>query len=205
MAHRITTQRRTLAGTDSKKSASMEASSLRKQPPQLTRPKNPDPLPIPNHKQLSKSFDSCQIQKPISQKAFYSLVGFSSDKSRREKEERKDKVACSKKKGFEEEEEENKRKNKFGALRSSVSSLSVSTNGRRRSVGGARQEVELADVFAGNGVKVVSADMPPFMQIHAVELARKVHDSAEKFTSKTLASTLKKVNLFLIFLFFIFF
>lgn len=63
---------------------------------------------------------------------------------------------------------------------------------RRRSLCGT-PHVELADVFASNGVKVVSADMPPFMQIHAVECARKTHDSLEKFTSKTLASTLKKV------------
>ncbi|XP_009369385.3 dynein light chain, cytoplasmic [Pyrus x bretschneideri] len=34
--------------------------------------------------------------------------------------------------------------------------------------------------------------MPPFMQIHAVECARKTHDSLEKFTSKTFALTLKK-------------
>ncbi|XP_062116366.1 uncharacterized protein LOC133830408 [Humulus lupulus] len=63
-------------------------------------------------------------------------------------------------------------------------------SGRRRSL--CATHVELADVFASNGVKVVSADMPPFMQIHAVEFARKAHDSLEKFTSRTLASALKK-------------
>jgi hypothetical protein len=40
---------------------------------------------------------------------------------------------------------------------------------------------------------MVSADMPPLMQIHAVDCARKALDSMEKFTSKTLASSLKKV------------
>ncbi|XP_057474937.1 uncharacterized protein LOC130763027 [Actinidia eriantha] len=41
-------------------------------------------------------------------------------------------------------------------------------------------------------VKVVSVDMPPLMQAHAVDSARKAHDSLEKFTSKALALTLKK-------------
>ncbi|PQQ08480.1 uncharacterized protein Pyn_19283 [Prunus yedoensis var. nudiflora] len=64
------------------------------------------------------------------------------------------------------------------------------SGGRRRSLSGS--QVQLADVLAIYGVKIVSADMPPFMQIHAVECARKTHDSLEKFTSKTLALTLKK-------------
>lgn len=63
--------------------------------------------------------------------------------------------------------------------------------GRRRSF--CDSQVDLADILASNGVKVVSADMPPFMQIHAVDCARKAYDSMEKFTSKTLALTLKKV------------
>ncbi|XWS37415.1 hypothetical protein CRYUN_Cryun19dG0041000 [Craigia yunnanensis] len=62
--------------------------------------------------------------------------------------------------------------------------------GRRRSVCGSQEE--LADILANCGVKIVSVDMPPFMQIHAVDCARKTHDSLEKFTSKTLAVTLKK-------------
>lgn len=72
-------------------------------------------------------------------------------------------------------------------------SLSSSRSGRRRSsICGS--QIQLADVFANNGVKVVSADMPPFMQIHAVDCARKAHDSMEKFTSKSLALSLKKVH-----------
>lgn len=63
--------------------------------------------------------------------------------------------------------------------------------GRRRSF--SDSQVDLADILASNGVKVVSADMPPFMQIHVVDCARKAYDSMEKFTSKTLALTLKKV------------
>ncbi|KAM7273040.1 hypothetical protein ACFE04_027704 [Oxalis oulophora] len=62
---------------------------------------------------------------------------------------------------------------------------------RRKSFCGSSQ-IELVDVLANCGVKVVSADMPPFMQIHAVDCARKTVDSLEKFTSKTLALTLKK-------------
>ncbi|XP_022135252.1 uncharacterized protein LOC111007260 [Momordica charantia] len=70
-------------------------------------------------------------------------------------------------------------------------SLSSSRSGTRRSIGGS-PILQLADVFANNGVRLVSADMPPFMQIHAVDCAKRVHDSMEKFTSKSLALTLKK-------------
>ncbi|XP_031117872.1 uncharacterized protein LOC116021577 [Ipomoea triloba] len=62
--------------------------------------------------------------------------------------------------------------------------------GRRRSF--SSSQIELADFFSCNSVKVVSVDMPPFMQIHAVDCARKVYDSLEKFTSKALALSLKK-------------
>lgn len=75
-----------------------------------------------------------------------------------------------------------------GSKRVSVS-LAV-RGGRRRSF--SDSQVDLADILASNGVKVVSADMPPFMQIHVVDCARKAYDSMEKFTSKTLALTLKK-------------
>lgn len=77
-----------------------------------------------------------------------------------------------------------------------VERVSVSlgkSGGRRRSFCGS--QVDLGDVFAINGAKMVSADMPPFMQIHAVDCARKAIDSMEKFTSKTLALSLKKVNI----------
>ena len=74
-------------------------------------------------------------------------------------------------------------------------SLAPSGDGRRRSFCGGASRVDLGDVFAVNGVKMVSADMPPFMQIHAVDFARKAFDSMEKFTSKTLAFILKKVRL----------
>lgn len=53
-------------------------------------------------------------------------------------------------------------------------------------------QMELANFLAKNCAKVVSADMPPFMKIHAVGLARKTKDSLEKFTSKSLALALKK-------------
>lgn len=62
--------------------------------------------------------------------------------------------------------------------------------GRRKSLCGSM--IDLGDFFAINGAKMVSADMPPFMQIHAVDCARKAFDSMEKFTSKTLALSLKK-------------
>lgn len=74
-------------------------------------------------------------------------------------------------------------------------SLSLSSMGMirgRRSSFGSSSQAELADFFACNGVKVVSADMPPYMQIHVVDVTRKTYDSLEKFTAKTLALTLKK-------------
>ncbi|XP_057806352.1 uncharacterized protein LOC131021258 [Salvia miltiorrhiza] len=80
-------------------------------------------------------------------------------------------------------------KEKIG--RNCVSSIPPSVNGgRRRSF--CSSQVELADFLSCSGVKVVAVDMPPFMQIHAVNCARKARDSLEKFTSKTLAFTLKK-------------
>ncbi|XP_071712143.1 uncharacterized protein [Rutidosis leptorrhynchoides] len=66
--------------------------------------------------------------------------------------------------------------------------------GRRRSFG-SNSKVEMAYFLGFNGVKVVSSDMPPFMQIHAVNVTRKTYDSLEKFTAKTLALTLKKVKI----------
>lgn len=69
--------------------------------------------------------------------------------------------------------------------------------GKRRSFCDAK--VELANFLITNCAKVVSADMPPFMQIHSVGFARKIKDSLEKFTSKNLALSLKKVLLLLLF------
>ncbi|KAL2321912.1 hypothetical protein Fmac_026291 [Flemingia macrophylla] len=69
-------------------------------------------------------------------------------------------------------------------------SVSVPAGGRRRSFCGS--QADLRDFFAINGAKMVSVDMPPFMQIHAVDCARKTLDSMEKFTSRTLALSLKK-------------
>ncbi|KAK9684634.1 hypothetical protein RND81_10G221800 [Saponaria officinalis] len=63
-------------------------------------------------------------------------------------------------------------------------------NERRKSIG--EVKVDLGSFLISNGAKVMSADMPPFIQIHAVGFARKVKDSLEKFSSKTLASSLKK-------------
>ncbi|CAI0399120.1 unnamed protein product [Linum tenue] len=60
----------------------------------------------------------------------------------------------------------------------------------RRSMNCSR--VELGDFLASNGAKTVSVDMPPFMQIHAVDCARRTCDSLQKFAAKTLALTLKK-------------
>lgn len=79
-----------------------------------------------------------------------------------------------------------------GVERMSVSLAPGGGGGRRRSFCGS--QTDLRDVFAINGAKMVSVDMPPFMQIHAVNCARNALDSMEKFTSKTLALSLKKVQ-----------
>lgn len=71
-----------------------------------------------------------------------------------------------------------------------VRRASVNVGGIRKSFG--RPGVELHDFFSCSGVRVVAVDMNPYMQIHAVDCARKARDSLEKFTSKTLASTIKK-------------
>lgn len=89
----------------------------------------------------------------------------------------------------EKELEEPQKGNNLVSLKPTVSLLRK--GGRRRSFAGS--QVELSDIFAKNGVKVVSVDMLPAMQIHAVDCARKAHDSMEKFTSKTLALSLKRV------------
>ncbi|KAL0335679.1 UNVERIFIED_CONTAM: hypothetical protein Sradi_4779800 [Sesamum radiatum] len=68
----------------------------------------------------------------------------------------------------------------------------VNAGGIRKSF--SRPGVELHDFFSCSGVRVVAVDMNPYMQIHAVDCARKARDSLEKFTSKTLALTLKKVR-----------
>ncbi|WVZ11656.1 hypothetical protein V8G54_016186 [Vigna mungo] len=77
-----------------------------------------------------------------------------------------------------------------GVERMSLSLAPGGGGGRRRSFCGS--QADLRDVFALNGAKMVSVDMPPFMQIHAVNCARNALDSMEKFTSKTLALSLKK-------------
>ncbi|KAK6795226.1 hypothetical protein RDI58_008679 [Solanum bulbocastanum] len=69
-------------------------------------------------------------------------------------------------------------------------SLTMNGGGRRKSF--CCSQTELADFFSCSGVKVVSVDMKPFMQIHAVDFARKAHDSLEKFSSKSLGFSLKK-------------
>ncbi|XP_042045278.1 dynein light chain, cytoplasmic-like [Salvia splendens] len=76
--------------------------------------------------------------------------------------------------------------------RNSLSSIPPTVNGGGRRKSFCTSQAELADFLSCNGVKVVAVDMPPFMQIHAVNCARKAHDSLEMFTSKPLALTLKK-------------
>lgn len=90
------------------------------------------------------------------------------------------------------ESEELKRCNEVSEMRRQSISLDGNGGRIRRRKSFCCSQIELADFFSCNGVKVVAVDMPPFMQIHAVDCARKAYDSLEKFTSKNLALTLKK-------------
>lgn len=71
-----------------------------------------------------------------------------------------------------------------------IPSFSLGSGGRRKSF--CSSQIELADFLLSSGVKLVAVDMPPYMQIHAVDCARKAHDSLEKFTARSLACTLKR-------------
>ncbi|KAJ0971240.1 hypothetical protein J5N97_019199 [Dioscorea zingiberensis] len=55
-------------------------------------------------------------------------------------------------------------------------------------------EFNAASVATFLGVKVMAADMPEFMQVHAFRCARRVYDDVliEKFSSKKMAHDIKK-------------
>ncbi|XP_062213001.1 uncharacterized protein LOC133913764 [Phragmites australis] len=53
-------------------------------------------------------------------------------------------------------------------------------------------EINMKEVVAVLGVKVMAADMPPFMQLHAFRCAKRSHDSLDKFSSRQLAHDVKK-------------
>ncbi|GJN18675.1 hypothetical protein PR202_gb05860 [Eleusine coracana subsp. coracana] len=55
-------------------------------------------------------------------------------------------------------------------------------------------EINIKEVIAMLGVKVMAADMPPFMQLHAFRCAKRSFDSLEKFSSRQLAHDVKKVS-----------
>jgi dynein light chain LC8-type len=54
-------------------------------------------------------------------------------------------------------------------------------------------DINMKEVVAVLGVKVMAADMPPFMQLHAFRCAKRSHDSLDKFSSRQLAHDVKKV------------
>jgi dynein light chain LC8-type len=55
-------------------------------------------------------------------------------------------------------------------------------------------EINMKEVVAVLGVKVMAADMPPFMQLHAFRCAKRSHDSLDKFSSRQVAHDVKKVS-----------
>ncbi|CAL4975900.1 unnamed protein product [Urochloa decumbens] len=86
------------------------------------------------------------------------------------------------------------------------SRVHVSGLGQRRSIDMQRKSIDIApgrrsmpemeinmkEVVAVLGVKVMAADMPPFMQLHAFRCAKRSHDSLDKFSSRQLAHDVKK-------------
>lgn len=57
-------------------------------------------------------------------------------------------------------------------------------------------EINMKEIVSVLGVKVMAADMSPFMQLHAFRCAKRSHDSLDKFSSRQLAHDVKKVSLF---------
>ncbi|EAY74509.1 hypothetical protein OsI_02401 [Oryza sativa Indica Group] len=53
-------------------------------------------------------------------------------------------------------------------------------------------EINMKEVVSVLGVKVMAADMSPFMQLHAFRCAKRSHDSLDKFSSRQLAHDVKK-------------
>lgn len=91
------------------------------------------------------------------------------------------------------------------------SRVHVSGLGRRESIDimpGRRSmpemEINMKEVVAVLGVKVMAADMPPFMQLHAFRCAKRSHDSLDKFSSRQLAHDVKKVSCMQIVIFVLF-
>ncbi|PIA62381.1 hypothetical protein AQUCO_00200403v1 [Aquilegia coerulea] len=134
--------------------------------------------PTQNHQQQ-------QIQKQSKQQPNKKEISVVMEKQKPKKEVEKTKVKKGSKEGKleeakEEVEEEAKR----------VSISLISNGGRRKSF--CDSKIELNEFMFNASARIVAVDMPPFMQIHAVNCARKTHDSLEKLSSKILACTLKK-------------
>lgn len=74
---------------------------------------------------------------------------------------------------------------------------------RRRSlsqvVGG---QTNIGTVVSALQVKLFESDMPAFMQVHALQWARKTYDSLEEFSSMHMAFNMKKVSPFCLIFFF---
>ncbi|EPS57670.1 hypothetical protein M569_17147 [Genlisea aurea] len=157
---------------------------------------SPDPLPVPS----SSSSSSSAIQSisnrfrklGIRERSAASISHNSSAILTKSSSLKAGMGEDSAKLGFresKEKEEEATRRMSSSSIIPSPSLLTAALGGRRSFCS---SKIELAGFFSSSGAKSVAVDMPPFMQIHAVDCARKTHDSLEKFTSKTLALTLKK-------------
>ncbi|XP_021761718.1 uncharacterized protein LOC110726548 [Chenopodium quinoa] len=155
--------------------------------PNPTKPNNTqNPLPI---KQINSQLQAKPISKSVNLDPSNQKFGKNEKRVVLESAKNKSLVVVQEKE-VRNLEKESKISNNSKVMVVKQPSLVVNGMDKRRSFSDAK--VELANFLVTNCAKVVSADMPPFMQIHAVGFARKIKDSLEKFTSKTLALSLKK-------------
>ncbi|MCL7030372.1 hypothetical protein MKW94_013820 [Papaver nudicaule] len=64
--------------------------------------------------------------------------------------------------------------------------------GRRMTKVNCLSQIELDEFFSRHGARILAVDMPPFMQTQAVGRARNAYNGRDKFSSRALASALKK-------------
>lgn len=88
--------------------------------------------------------------------------------------------------------EEKGRKSVSNVVEARKSSVSIMEG--RKSVASKVEAINVETMAGFLKAKVLVTDMPGFMQVHALRCARQTYDCLEKFTPKTLAHNMKKVQ-----------
>lgn len=88
--------------------------------------------------------------------------------------------------------EEKGRKSVSNVVEARKSSVSIVEG--RKSVASKVEAINVETMAGFLKAKVLVTDMPGFMQVHALRCARQTYDCLEKFTPKTLAHNMKKVQ-----------